>query len=380
MLTGTHDKQADAFTAIKLLQNETHYFDQLAIQFPFYDKALLKHASDCRQVTRTLQNRIDQGNQHDTLSSIRVAHVFLQEGQRQRLKLRIELLRQESTALELEANRWPPMASEFKTLAAESRQFVKECRNKIHCSSPSDIEEDLVKASTLYENSQQLRTHQREQRRQDIATTLLRKIVQLHDEADLLEQKSTTYPALKNKYLQLSSHCRQTALRLEARVEPGTYAEIEKVVNVVDTILGRVRLSQEKAEFNHQDRNGIASEHQPDNEFIPLPVQGEEKTNEVISHNNDQTLYESPEFTQELRTKIQSRQYLFRFRQSFSWVGGLFAGIQSFTQITSAKFVRVIVKNTGYVLLRLVGTLVIITIIAMVLYLSGAGFSSIGIF
>lgn len=376
MLTGTWDKQTDALTAIKLLQEETHYFDQLAIQFPFHDKALLKHASDCRQVTRTLQNRINQGQKEETLSSIRVVNVFLQEGQRQRLKLRIELLKQESTALELEANRWPPMATEFKTLAVECRQFVKECRNKIHRGSSSDIEEYLVKASTLYENSQQLRTQQRDQRRLDIATTLLRKIVQLHDEADLLEQKITTYPLLKNKYLQLSNHCRQTALRLEEKVEPGTHAEIEKLVNIVDTILGRVRLSQEKAEFSYEDPNTVTSEQQPDTEIIPIPVAGED----ALPDYNDQMLSESSELTQELRVKIQSRQYLYRIRQSFSGVAQLFTGIQTFTQLIATKFVRVLVRNAGSVLLRLVGTMVFITIIAMVLYLSGAGFSSIGIF
>ncbi|MFK8068167.1 MAG: hypothetical protein AB8D52_07970 [Gammaproteobacteria bacterium] len=251
MLAGKQNiKLQDIDEAVRLLQSEARYFDQLSRQFTDYERVLKKHSADCSfAVKKILQNGWQEDNSDNQPSSLRTANAFLAEGRRLRLKLRINHLKQEATGLELEAGRLPELESEFKILAEDCREIVSVCKNSVDIATIPEIEDLLATASNLYDKSVNLRQAQKIKLREEAVTFLMQRVHILKEQADILQRNITAIPSRSTKYKQLSTHCLQVAHRFEAKIESASLFELTRAIETADDFIARIRHSQKKNKF-----------------------------------------------------------------------------------------------------------------------------------
>ena len=384
MLTGNQNIVQNAEVAVSQLQNEARYFDQLASQFPVNKRSLGKHATDCRQVATNIQKKFRQDSTDVLSTSVRTANVFLTEGRRLRLKLRISLLQQEATGLELDAGRWSPLEIAFKSLAGECRELVSVCQTNIRTGSSSEIEASLITAATLYEESIKLRQQQKQDRKADAAMRLLQRVETLKDQGMTLEEKIKIFPSFSNKYKQLSIHCLQAATQLELKAEQGSVNDIEKAILATDHFIERIKLSQEKAEVQE------VQEVQADQEDNVVPITGfyspdlspVEEIKPIESN-------ESDSFDSDLADEIEVLEKSERVslwallsataQKTMDVIVPVISSTSSFLTNAISHSLRKFVKITERVFMFVVVALVILTMVFVLTYLSGSGFSSIGL-
>ena len=380
MLARKQTNVQTAEVAISQLQVEARYFDQLTSQFPVYKRSLGKHALDCRQVATNIQKKLKNDSPEVISTSVRTANVFLTEGRRLRLKLRISLLQQEATGLELEASRWSALETVFKTLAEECRQLVSACQTNISIGSSLEVEESLARATALYEKSLKLRKQQKQERREDASTRLYQKVELLKVEADQLQEKIKTYPSLSGKYTELSKHCLQAVVQLEEKAEIGSMNEVEKAISATDHFIERIKLSQEKAELPDQEvqndnvvpiRNLTSVELQIDESAVlqnEVSDESDASTSNarVISYDALPDNHDNQESSSLFPAEIK---HFFRLLMS---VLSIFGHLLS-------KILKKIVSMMERIFMFLVAALVVLIVVFVVTYLSGSGFSTIGV-
>ncbi len=349
-----------AEVAVGQLQTEARYFDQLADQFPAYKRSLGKHATDCQQIAANIQKKFKHDSSEVLSASIRTANVFLAEGQRLRLKLRINLLQQETTGLELEAGRWAVFEPEFKSLAEECRQLVSICQTNISTGSSSEVEVSLTTATSLYEKSLKLRKQQKRVRRQDASARLLQKVELLNVQANQLQEKNNTHPSLSNKVTELSTHYLQAAVQLKEKAKQGTINDIEKAISATVHLIERLKLSQEVPADNVVAIRKI----------LPVKVQSVDEDiqeDEIVELGVDASDHVGMPDHQE-GTETGSKHISTTLMTGFVFLGVLLG-----------KVLRKLFKLTEQIFMYLVVALVILIVVFVVTYLSGSGFSKIGL-
>jgi len=383
--TASQNIANSAEVAVSRLQSEARYFEQLAKQFPAYKRLLGKHATDCRQVANNILKKFQFGSPEVLATSVRTANVFVTEGRRLRLKFRIGLLQQEATGLELEAHRMPGLEAEFKLQAEECRRLVSVCKKSISTGSSSETEELLETATVLYDKSLELRNKQKQQRRQSAVSRLQQRIDLFRDKADELGDKNTLIPSASNKYSQLSTHCLHAAARLEGRIEKSSFNEIEKSITTADNFIERIKQSQIRAELSEQRKYEEKVEIEVDEEVsidnvVPIreldPAESE-PLDEVTESDriepdpfyeisDQEVIYEKPAHVS-LRTRMS---------QTASFFKPVLLSLSGYLAVTFQKTVKFIER----IFMFLIAGLVIVTIVFVLTYLSGSGFSNIGLF
>ncbi len=379
MLAVKQNNDQNAEVAVNQLQIEAGHFDQLVKQYPVYKRSLSKHAIDCRQIAANIQKKINKQTPEMFSTSVRTANVFLAEGRRLRLKLRMSLLQQEATGLELEASRWPTLESGFKSLAEECRQLISTCKDSISSGSSSAIEESLIKATALNEKSISLRRQQQFERRQDVTARLAEKIEQLKEQAEQLQQKVQADPELKNKYTDLSQHCLEAAKQLQQKAEQASINQIEKAIAATAHFLARLEISQVKAELSEQPFDQEATLDQEENkvtsirEFTASEIEGveDEDFQEEEFYANSASaaipgLQEKYEHQQERETNVKRRAGFFK-SITIGFIALMSGVLHKMLKLMERVFMLVVVA------------LVIVVFVFVLTYLSGSGFSSIGL-
>ena len=386
MLTVDQNLMHVAEVAVNQLQTEARYFDLLADQFPIYKRSLTKHAQDCHQAVSNFRKKIKSDSSELLSASVGTANLFLLEGKRLRLKLRLNLLQQEATGLALEGGRWPTLESEFTSMAERCRTLIGVCKTTIYKGSLSDIEELLPQATALREKSIRLRQKQKDERHQDARMRLLQVAELLNDHADYLKEKLTSCPShLSTKYTQLSVHCQTVAAELKGKAEHDSLNKIEKAIAIAENFIVQVKNTQSRTEF--PDR--LYQEVQVENKISLWGYPDLKNIHEV--QRADQTA--DPELTISV-LEVDGSEIKFDTQESTSqwpkiWllikhvIGQLVFAlivVSRFLFKVTDKTLRNVITFAERVFMFAVVALVVVTFVFVLTYLSGSGFSRFGLF
>lgn len=346
----------EARQAVEKLQKEIVFFDQLAVQFPTVSHSLTKHANDCRRVGAALQRRLDDKRFEDAEKALHVAHVFLKEGQRQRLKLRIGLMQQLITALELEAPQWQPMTSAFQAHAAQCRNALSHCRQQLHPGASDDIKFRLRELSDLHKQGEALRQQQKQSRLDTAGRQLSITLDQLESKQEQFSSLAQSRPELHERYQQLAEFSAVEHGKIKPWLFSRKLTELEKSLGYAQKVYYRIVDGEEKAEVAYQQLRKSANELRA----VAEPKKQRKKKEKRVSLKRD------AEFGPIKRT--------LRFAFSPMRRDGI-TGAVDYMQHTVAH----LVTGLGKFMLYTVGTLVVIAILAMMFYLTGSGFLGVGL-
>jgi predicted nucleic acid-binding Zn-ribbon protein len=410
-----------ALNAVDQLKREIRYFDQLAEKFPDHSKGLKKHSKDCSVVASKLNNKMETGSVEVIETSMRAATVFLQEGNRLRLKLRVDLLKQQATSLELESNRWEPLKSRFRALAQECREMSLTCRDHMYSGSVAEVEEALAKASEFYEKSDRLRKIQKIERRKEKVTKLQRRIDSLYDEKYILKKKSGDMNRYAKNLKQISEHCSKGIDQLEEMIKRSSINDLDKYTRAGDNFLKSIRQKRKDLEQRFHAETikkktsivielkkpapktaandaivknaDLAEEVATDMFVVTQPIiidvekgEGDEPaTSEAIvisakAAGNDFNVKTTLDAEPEAILPGYRKDKPVQFSVSSEFLQQDFQSKPKHLYKAMHHSISKFARKTGHFLLLTVGTLLVVTFIVILLYLSGAGFSSVGIF
>lgn len=349
----------EARQALQRLRKEIVFFEQLAQQFPTISQSLTKHARDCKRVAAALQRRLDDGREEDARKALNVAEVFLKEGQRQRLKLRIGLMKQLITALELEAHLWPAMTDTFKAHATRCRNALSYSRQQLHPGASDEIKVRLRELSDLHKQGELLRQQQKQARLEGAGQQLSRLLDQIHAKHEQFTRQAANRPELASRYRRLADFSQTEYDKIKPRLFSRQSKELEQTLGYAKHVVARILEAEERADQAYQQSHtaqAAANKRKAEEELASRRVEKER----AVSVKKD------AQFGPVQRTL---RMVLSPMRRDG------FSGAADYMQHTLAH----LVTGLGKLMLVTVGTLVLIAFVVMMIYLTGSGFSGVGL-